>query len=128
MYDEPITITDISAQAYLSPSYFSSLFRIFTGFTVKNYLNRYRSNLPVGLVGRKFPACKRAVFNTTLNTIWSDEFWHTFYAKWLHASGYTLPDSQLKEICSTFEKHPDLEIYPDDWKDENSIMQIYANE
>lgn len=42
MYSEPITIMDISAQAYLSPSYFSSLFRIITGFTVKNYLNRYR--------------------------------------------------------------------------------------
>jgi AraC family transcriptional regulator len=33
---------EISAQAYLSPSYFSSVFRIFTGFTVKNYVNRYR--------------------------------------------------------------------------------------
>jgi AraC-like DNA-binding protein len=42
MYDEPITIMDISKQAYLSPTYFSSLFRIFTGYTVKNYLNRYR--------------------------------------------------------------------------------------
>ena len=41
-YDEPICVADISAQAYLSPSYFATVFRIFTGFTVKNYLNRYR--------------------------------------------------------------------------------------
>ena len=280
MYDEPITITDISAQAYLSPSYFSSQFRIFTGFTVKNYLNRYRlyraamdlknsgkqiveityingfssqqaftrsfsqmygiapaqfrllnpaidpfppknlwkepipimelmecfenvrfikkesffvaglevdihynsedgtspigdiwkvwkeenlglsildqvsadgtvyglthsedaknkakymvcvevkslSNLPVGFVGRRFPACERAVFNTTLDIIWT-RFWHTFYAKWLPNSGYTLPDSQLKETYPTFTKHPDIEVYPSDWKNNQSIMQVYA--
>ena len=280
MYDEPITITDISAQVYLSPSYFSSLFRVFTGFTVKNYLNRYRlyraavdlkdsdkriveitfingfssqqaftrsfsqmygiapaqfrllnpaidpfppqnlwkeplpimelmecfenvrfiqkdsffvaglevdihynsedgtspigdvwkiwkeeklwlsipdqvstdgtvyglthsenaenkakymvcvevsslSNLPVGLVGRKFPSCERAVFDTTLNIIWNS-FWRAFYAKWLPNSGYALPDSQLKKAYPTFTKHPDIEVYPGDWKDEQSIMQIYA--
>jgi len=41
-YAESITITDIAAQAFLSPSYFSVLFRTLTGYTVKNYLNRYR--------------------------------------------------------------------------------------
>jgi AraC family transcriptional regulator len=41
-YSEPISVTDISAQAHLSPSYFATVFRIFTGFTVKNYFNRYR--------------------------------------------------------------------------------------
>jgi AraC family transcriptional regulator len=41
-YNEPISVTDISAQANLSPSYFATMFRVFTGFTVKNYFNRYR--------------------------------------------------------------------------------------
>jgi len=45
MYAEPITVTDIAAKAYLSPSYFSFMFRTFTGYTVKNYLNRYRLHL-----------------------------------------------------------------------------------
>jgi len=41
-YGKQITVADVSAQAYLSPSYFSTLFRVFTGYTVKNYLSRYR--------------------------------------------------------------------------------------
>ena len=41
-YSEPISVTDISSQAHLSPSYFATVFRVFTGFTVKNYFNRYR--------------------------------------------------------------------------------------
>ena len=41
-YDKQITVADISAQAHLSPSYFSTVFRVLTGYTVKNYLNRYR--------------------------------------------------------------------------------------
>ena len=41
-YSEPVSVTDISAQAHLSPSYFATVFRVLTGFTVKNYFNRYR--------------------------------------------------------------------------------------
>jgi len=41
-YSEPISVNDISAQAHFSPSYFATVFRIFTGFTIKNYFNRYR--------------------------------------------------------------------------------------
>jgi len=41
-YSEPINVIDISDQALLSPSYFSSVFRVLTGYTVKNYVNRYR--------------------------------------------------------------------------------------
>ncbi len=41
-YGENILVSDISAQVYLSPSYFANLFRTLTGYTVKNYLNRYR--------------------------------------------------------------------------------------
>jgi AraC family transcriptional regulator len=41
-YNEPITVADISAHVYFSPSYFSTVFRTLTGFTVKDYLLRYR--------------------------------------------------------------------------------------
>jgi AraC family transcriptional regulator len=41
-YSEQISVADISAEAYLSPSYFATVFRVLTGFTVGNYLNRYR--------------------------------------------------------------------------------------
>ena len=41
-YDENFLISDISEQVHLSPSYFAHVFRTLTGFTVKNYLQRYR--------------------------------------------------------------------------------------
>ena len=281
MYAEPVTVADIAAGAFLSPSYFSFMFRTFTGYTVKNYLNRYRlyrgaldlrdsnkrlveiayscgfssqqaftrsfsqmyglapaqfrllrpdiepfppgklwsewkepsmelmdcfkdvqfvykgafyvvgletdihyntedgtspigdvwaawkaenigeiipdqvrpgtcyglthsetadnkakymvgvevsslENLPAGLVARKFEACGRAVFNVTLKILWTGEFWRAFYTKWLPDSGYALPDSQMRETYPTFNKHPDLEVYPKGFEGEDSIFQIYA--
>jgi AraC family transcriptional regulator len=41
-YDENILVGDISESVYLSPSYFSNMFRVLTGYTVKEYVNRYR--------------------------------------------------------------------------------------
>ncbi|WBW97452.1 AraC family transcriptional regulator [Oceanirhabdus sp. W0125-5] len=41
-YDENILVGDISDHVYLSPSYFSKVFRVLTGYTVKEYVNRYR--------------------------------------------------------------------------------------
>lgn len=41
-YGEAIFVTDIAEQVYLSPSYFSKVFRVITGYTVKEYVNRYR--------------------------------------------------------------------------------------
>ena len=281
MYAEPITVTDIAAKVYLSPSYFSLIFRTFTGFTVKNYINRYRlhcaaldlrnsnkqlieiaysngfssqqaftrsfsqmygcapaqfrllcpdiepfppenlwsewkepsmelmdcfknvqfihkpafyvvgletdihyntddgtspigdvwktwnaeniaqtipdqvspgtcyglthsetadskakymvcvevstlENLPAGLVARKFEACDRAVLDITLKILWTGEFWKAFYTKWLPDSGYALPDTQMRETYPTFNKHPDLEVYPEGCEGEDSVFQIYA--
>lgn len=41
-YDENILVDDIAEYVYLSPSYFSKVFRILTGYTVKEYVNKYR--------------------------------------------------------------------------------------
>lgn len=41
-YSENITVADISGHVYLSPSYFSTVFRTLTGYTMKEYLLRYR--------------------------------------------------------------------------------------
>jgi len=281
MYAEPITVIDIAARVYLSPSYFSFMFRTFTGYTVKHYLNRYRlycvaldlrdsrkplveiayvngfssqqaftrsfsqmygiapaqfrlqrpsispfppenlwtkwrkpsmelmncfenvrfmrkgafyvvgmevdihynsedgtapiaglwdmwntkslgqtipdqkmpgitygmthsetddntakymvcvevntlDNFPVGLMVRKFEASDYAVVDITLEILWTGEFWRTFYTTWLPGSGYTLHDSQLREAFPTFNKHPDIEVYPEGSEGEHSIFQIYA--
>ncbi|MCL2406080.1 MAG: helix-turn-helix domain-containing protein [Defluviitaleaceae bacterium] len=280
MYAEPITVTDIAAHAYLSPSYFSFLFRTFTGYTVKNYLNRYRlycavkdiresnkqlveiayasgfssqqaftrsfsqmygvapaqfrllspnvspfpaenlwskgrklsmelsncfenvrymhkeafyvvgleadihynngdgtapigelwdlwnnnnyanlipdtvsqgvvygithsetvdskakyaicvevttlDNIPVGLVGRKFEASEYAIFDTTLEIIFTGEFWRAFYSKWLPTSGKMMHEETHRSKNATFCKYPAIEVYKD-WENEKSIMQVYA--
>jgi len=280
MYAEPITVTDIAAEAHLSPSYFSFLFRTFTGYTVKNYLNRYRlhraaldlqgsnkelveiayangfssqqaftrsfsqmygitpaqfrlsspsfspfppenlwtkwrnasmelmqcfenvkfmhkpafyvagmevdihynsgdgtapigglweawnsgkiaesipnqtaqgvvygmthsetadnkakyfvgvevstlDNIPVGLVGRKFEASEYAVFDTTLEIIFTGMFWRTFYAKWLPESGYAIHEAH-NGLLDAFKKYPAIEVYPKGWENEKSVMQAYA--
>ena len=279
-YAEPITITDIAAEAYLSPSYFSFLFRTITGYTVKNYLNRYRlyraavdlrdskkqlveiayingfssqqaftrsfsqmygtspaqfrlmrsslntfppenlwdkwrkpsmelmkcfenvqfmhkeafyvvgmevdinynsddgtapiaglwetwssekiadvisdqtsqgvvygmthsettennakylvcvevstlDNIPVGLIGRKFDASEYAVFDTTLEIIFTGKFWRTFYTKWLPESGYSIHE-QHNDLLDAFRKYPAIEVYPKGWENEQSHMQAYA--
>ena len=41
-YNENITVADIAGRVYFSPSYFASVFRTLTGYTVKDYLLRYR--------------------------------------------------------------------------------------
>ncbi|MCL2396842.1 MAG: helix-turn-helix domain-containing protein [Defluviitaleaceae bacterium] len=280
MYAEPITVTDIAAGAYLSPSYFSFMFRTFTGYTVKNYLNRYRlyhaalelrdgskqlieiayangfssqqaftrsfsqmygitpaqfrihrpsinpfppenlwtkgrkpsmelmqcfenvrfihkdafyvvglecdihynsedgtapiaglwdmwnnekltdlipdqisqgviygmthsetpenkakyfvgvevntlDNLPMGLMGRRFAASDFAVFDTTLEIIFTGNFWRTFYGKWLPESRYAIREEH-SDLLNAFRKYPAIEVYSKDWKDEQSVMQAYA--
>jgi len=280
MYAEPLTVADIAAEAYLSPSYFSFMFRTFTGYTVKNYLNCYRlyraacdlcdsnkqlaevayangfssqqaftrsfsqmygiapaqfrlscpilspfppenlwlrrsepsmelmqcfenvrfmhknafyvaglevdihynsgdgtapigglwetwngeniaeiipnqisdgtvygithsettdnkakyfvgvevstlDNLPAGIVGRKFEASEFAVFDTTLEIIFTGKFWRTFYAKWLPESGYAIHEEH-NDLLDAFRKYPAIEVYPKGWENEQSIMQAYA--
>lgn len=41
-YGENILVADISEHAYFSSSYFAKVFRTLTGYTVKEYINRYR--------------------------------------------------------------------------------------
>lgn len=41
-YDEELMVSDIADQVFLSPSYFSTVFKVLTGYTVKEYLNFYR--------------------------------------------------------------------------------------
>jgi len=41
-YNAPITIYDVANHVYLSPSYLATVFRTLTGYTMKNYMLRYR--------------------------------------------------------------------------------------
>jgi len=84
-------------------------------------------NLPTGLLARKFEASEYAVFNTTLKILWTGEFWRTFYTKWLPNSGYAMHDSQWRDSFPVFNKHPDIEVYPEGFDgDAGAVLQIYA--
>ncbi|MFR1519291.1 MAG: helix-turn-helix transcriptional regulator [Clostridia bacterium] len=41
-YTENLTVADIANHVYLSSSYFSTVFRANTGYTVKDYFLKYR--------------------------------------------------------------------------------------
>jgi len=82
-------------------------------------------NIPVGLVGRRFEASEYAVFDTTLEIIFTGRFWRTFYAKWLPESGYAMHDEH-NDLLDAFRKYPAIEVYPKDWENEQSHMLAYA--
>jgi len=82
-------------------------------------------NLPAGLVGRKFEASEYAVFDTTLEIIFTGKFWRTFYADWLPKSEYAIQEDH-NDLLNAFRKYPAIEVYGKDWKDEQSAMQAYA--
>jgi len=84
------------------------------------------NNLPIGLVGRRFAKSEYAVFETTLEIIWTGQFWKTFYTKWLPESGYTLNDVQYRENYATFSQFPAIEVYDENHTDEKSTVYIYA--
>lgn len=41
-YSEPISISDVASHVYLSPSHLSTVFRMLTSYTMKDYILRYR--------------------------------------------------------------------------------------
>ena len=85
------------------------------------------ANLPPGLVGRRFEASEYAVFDTTLEIIWTGMFYKTLYAKWLPDSGYKYREDPAKSTYewAPFVKYPAIEVYPEEWKDTSSLMQVY---
>ena len=85
------------------------------------------ANLPSGFVGRRFEASEYAIFDTTLEIIWTGMFYKTLYAKWLPDSGYEYrenSDSSRYE-WAPFMKYPAIEVYPKGWEDTNSLMHVY---
>ena len=84
------------------------------------------NNLPVGLIGRKFESSEFAVFDTTLEIIFTGEFWRTFYSYWLPTSGYAMHEEPFRKVNAAFNKYPAIEVYGKDYEDEQSVMQVYA--
>lgn len=86
------------------------------------------ASMAAGFVGRRFEASEYAVFDTTLEIIWTGMFYKTLYAKWLPDSGYTYrEDPELGFYgWGSFSKYPAIEVYPKGWEDTNSLMHIYV--
>ena len=84
-------------------------------------------NLPAGFIGRKFEASEYAVFDTTLDIIWTGMFYKTLYAKWLPDSGYKYREDTGASTYewAPFVKYPAIEVYPKGWDGPNAVMQVY---
>lgn len=123
-YDENI-LSDIAEYVYLSPSYFSNVFRILTNYTVKEYVSTL-SNLPSGLIARRFDSCDYAVFETTLAMEDSGDFWRYFFKTWLPEQGLQQPETTYTKNKNTYSKLPSFEVYDESFKDLSSTIKIYA--
>lgn len=66
-YDKNITLTDISKQFYINPSYFSQLFKKKTGLTYQNYVTEYRIDRAAKLLEetdlRIYEVCQMVGYN-----------------------------------------------------------------
>ena len=85
------------------------------------------ANLPTGFLGRKFEASEYAIFDTTLEIIWTGMFYKTLYTKWLPDSGYRYREDSGSSTYewAPFIKYPAIEVYPKDWQGTKSLMHIY---
>jgi len=84
------------------------------------------ANLPVGLIGRKFPASEYAVFQTTLKEVLEGGFWHQFHTLWRPASGYGIHEEQFRKDWPTSTLYPNFEVYDSSFKGEDSLIKLYA--
>ena len=112
MYAEPISVMDISAHVYLSPSYFSSVFRALTGYTVKNYLNRYR--LYRAAVDLR-DSNKRIVEITYINGFSSQQAFTRSFSQM-----YGVAPAQFRLLSHSFDPFPPKNL----WKEQFSAMKL----
>ena len=78
-------------------------------------------------MGRRFVASDYAVFDTTLEIIWTGMFYKTLYAEWLPNSGYDYRENLNTAYFkwASFSKYPAIEVYPKGWENTKSAMQVY---
>ena len=83
-------------------------------------------NLPTGFIARRFDTCQYAVFDTTLGMETSGEFWKYFYKTWLNEQGLEQPQAIHTKNKYVSSKLPSFEVYDANFKDESSMIKIYA--
>jgi len=113
-YSEPIGVTDISAQAHLSPSYFAAVFRILTGFTVKNYFNRYR----LYRAAAELVANSRRIIDIAFDVgfLSQESFTRSF------SKAYGITPAQFRLTKPPFDPFPPVNLFK--WKDQQPIEFI----
>ena len=84
-------------------------------------------NIPTGFVGRRFEASEYAVFETTLDIIWTGMFYKTLFSEWLPGSDYDYRENPETAYYkwAPFSRYPAIEVYPKGWEDTKSLMQVF---
>lgn len=84
-------------------------------------------NIPsIGVVGKCFDACEYAVFECTLEDETNGSFYQYFFTDFLKKYNLELPESITTKKGVTYTKYPVFEVYNSDFKDESSMIKIYA--
>jgi len=117
-YNENITVADISGHVYFSPSYFSTVFRTLTGYTVKDYLLRYR----LYMTARALRDTRKRMF-----TIASENGFATPQAfTKSFTQMYNISPAQFRQVKPRISKFPPKNLLPDKNKSEE-FHKIFDN-
>ena len=119
-YSEQISVADISAEAYLSPSYFATVFRVLTGFTVGNYLNRYRLHCAATELAASDKRIIEIAFESGFLT--QQSFTKSF------TKAYGIAPAKFRLLKPSFKPFPPNNLWK--WKEKQSmeIMECFKKE
>ena len=120
-YNENITVADIAGHVYFSPSYFASVFRMLTGYTVKDYLLQYR----VYMTAKQLRDTNKQMFTIALENGFATQqaFTKSFTQK------YEIAPSRFRETKQRIVKFPpqNLLVNKDDKSVPVEFRKIFEN-
>lgn len=119
-YNENITVADIAGHVHFSPSYFSTVFRTLTGYTVKDYLLRYR----LYMTARQLRDTRKQMFSIAVENGFSTQqaFTKSF------TQMYDIAPSRFREIKPRIGKFPPKNLLADKSRDTTAeFLKIFEN-
>lgn len=118
-YNENITVADIAGYVYFSPSYFSSVFRTITGYTVKDYLLRYR----LYMTARELRDTKKQMFTIALENGFATQqaFTKSF------TQMYEIAPARFRQTKPRISKFPPKNIFGEEKSISAEFHKIFEN-
>jgi AraC family transcriptional regulator len=119
-YSEPMNVADISARAHLSPSYFATVFRVLTGFTVGSYLTRYRLHCAAA----KLAASDKRIIEVAVESGFA--YQQSFTTSFLKVYGIT--PAQFRLLKPAFKPFPPKNLWKCEEYKQMEVMDCFKAE